>query len=178
MPRRAAWGCCCANGRKHLGATVIGTVGARDKAQVASAHGCDHIIFYREVDFVAAARALAPHGVAAVFDGVGKDTFMGSLDCLRPFGMLVNYGNASGHPPPLDLLLLSKKGSLAVSRPGFSSYIAEPAAYRAAAGELFDLVGRGVLAVEIGRTYALADAAAAHRDVEARRLPGALVLAP
>ena len=163
---------------KHLGATVIGTVGARDKARIAAAHGCDHTILYREVDFVAAVRALAPQGVAAVFDGVGKDTFLASLDCLRPFGMLVNYGNASGHPPPLDLLLLSKKGSLAVSRPGFSSYIADPAVYRDAANELFDLVARGVLAVEAGRTYALSDAAAAHRDVEARRSTGALVLLP
>jgi NADPH2:quinone reductase len=163
---------------KHLGATIIGTVGSPDKARIATAHGCDHAILYREVDFVAAVRKLSPPGVAAVFDGVGKDTFMASLDCLRPFGMLVNYGNASGHPPPLDLMLLSKKGSLSVSRPGFSAYIADPAVYRAACAELFDLVARGILKIEIGRTYALADAASAHRDVEERRAAGSLVLLP
>jgi NADPH:quinone reductase len=97
---------------KHLGATVIGTVGSPEKAQVAKAQGCDHTVLYRETDFVAAVKAIVPQGVSAVFDGVGKDTFTASLDCVRPFGMLVNYGNASGHPPPLDLLLLAKRGSL------------------------------------------------------------------
>ena len=163
---------------KHLGASVIGTVGSRDKARVAERYGCDHAILYREVDFVAAVRALAPGGVAAVYDGVGKDVFLASLDCLQPFGMLVNYGNASGHPPPLDLLLLSKKGSLSVSRPGISTYIATPAAFRAACAELFALVTSGVLHVEAGRSYALRDAAAAHRDIEDRRATGALVLLP
>ncbi len=163
---------------KHLGATVIGTVGTREKARIAAAHGCDHTILYRDVDFVAAVRDLVHSGVAAVFDGVGKDTFMASLDCVRPFGIIVNYGNASGHPPPLDLLLLSKKGSLSVSRPGFSAYIADPVVYRAACAELFDLVTGGILKVEISRTYALSDAASAHRDVEERRATGSLVLLP
>lgn len=163
---------------KHLGATVIGTVGSPDKARIAEAHGCDHTILYRDTDFVAAVRELAPPGVAAVFDGVGKDTFVKSLDCARPFGMLVNYGNASGHPPPLDLILLSKKGSLTVSRPGFSHHIAEPEDRRAACDELFDLVRRGILKVEIGATYALRDAAAAHRDLEDRKTAGSVVLLP
>ncbi|MBI3709224.1 MAG: quinone oxidoreductase [Proteobacteria bacterium] len=163
---------------KHLGATVLGTVGSPEKARIAAAHGCDHAILYREVDFVAAVRKLVPQGVAAVFDGVGKDTFTASLDCVRPFGMIVNYGNASGHVPPLDLLLLSKKGSLSVSRPGFSHYIADTQTYRAACAELFDLVARGILKVEIGRSYALCDAAAAHRDVEHRSFAGSLVLLP
>jgi NADPH:quinone reductase len=163
---------------KHLGATVIGTVGSRDKAAVAAAHGCAHTILYRETDFVAAVKRLTGAGVAAVFDGVGKDTFVASLDCTRPFGMLVNYGNASGHPPPIDLILLSKKGSLAVSRPGFSHHIADPADYRAACAELFDLVARGILKVEIGKRYALRDAAQAHRDVEARASIGSAVLLP
>lgn len=163
---------------KYLGATVIGTVGTPEKARLAQAHGCDHAILYRQADFVAATRGLAPEGVAAVFDGVGKDTFLASLDCLRPFGIIVNYGNASGHPPPLDLMLLSKKGSLSVSRPGFSAYIADPEVYRAAAAELFDLVRAGVLKLEVSRTYALSDAASAHRDVEARRAAGSLVLLP
>lgn len=163
---------------KHLGATVIGTVGTPAKARIAEARGCDHTILYRETDFVEAVRKLAPRGVSAVFDGVGKDTFVKSLDCVRPFGMLVNYGNASGHPPPLDLIMLSKKGSLTVSRPGFSHHIAEPEDRRAACDELFDLVRRGILKVEIGATYALRDAAAAHRDLEDRKTAGSVVLLP
>jgi NADPH2:quinone reductase len=163
---------------KHLGATVIGTVGSPEKAQIAQAHGCDHAILYREAGFVPAVKALTGRGVSAVFDGVGKDTFMASLDCVRPFGMLVNYGNASGHVPPIDLLLLAKKGSLSVSRPGFSHHIADPVERRAACDELFDLVARGVLKLEISRRYALRDAAAAHRDVEARAVAGSVVLIP
>ena len=163
---------------KHLGATVIGTVGSAAKATLAQAHGCDHPILYRETDFVAAVKKLVPEGVSAVFDGVGKETFVASLDCVRPFGMLVNYGNASGHVPPLDLLLLAKKGSLSVSRPAFSSYIAERSAYQAACDELFELVSKGILAIESGKTYALADAASAHRDLEARQTAGSIVLLP
>jgi NADPH:quinone reductase len=163
---------------KHLGATVIGTVGSREKAEVALARGCDHVIRYREVDFVAAVRAIAAPGVAAVFDAVGKDTFMLSLDCLRPFGIAVNYGNASGHPPPLDLLQLAKRGSLSVSRPALSSLTADVAGMRTAAAELFDLVERGVLQVEIGGTYPLAEAARAHRDLESRKVAGSLLLLP
>ncbi len=163
---------------KHLGATVIGTVGSPEKARLAQAHGCDHAILYREADFVAAVRKLFPKGVSAVFDGVGKDTFERSLDCVQRFGMLVNYGNASGHVPPIDLLLLARKGSLSVSRPGFSHYIAERGELQSASAELFDLVLRGILKVEIGREYALRDAAAAHRDLENRRLSGSAVLIP
>lgn len=163
---------------KHLGARVIGTVGSAEKARLAAEHGCDHTVLYREVDFVAAVREFIPDGVSAVFDGVGKDTFIPSLDCVRPFGMLVNYGNASGHVPPLDLILLSKKGSLSVSRPGFSHHIADPAVYAASCAELFDLVGRGVLNIAIGRTYPLRDAASAHRDLEDRKLSGSVVLLP
>jgi NADPH:quinone reductase len=163
---------------KHLGAIVIGTVGSREKAQVVADHGCDHPILYREVDFVAAVKKIVPEGVAAVFDGVGKDVFIPSLDCVRPFGMLVNYGNASGHVPAVDLLLLAKKGSLAVSRPAFSFHIAEPEAYCTACRELFDLVRRGVLNLEIGKDYALRDAVQAHRDLEGRQTVGAAVLLP
>jgi len=113
---------------KHLGATVIGTVGSSEKAQIAKAHGCDHLILYREVDFVDAVKKLVPHGVSAVFDGVGKDTFVKSLACVRPLGMLVNYGNASGHPPPIDLLHLAKGGSLSVCRPALSTPPPRPGA--------------------------------------------------
>ena len=163
---------------KHLGATVIGTVGSAAKARGRQAHGCDHVILYRETDFADAVKQIVPPGVAAVFDGVGKDTFMASLRCVRPFGMLVNYGNASGHPPPLDLLLLAKGGSLSVCRPALSSLTRDVTRMRAAAAELFDLVARGVLRIEIGRTYALSDAASAHRDVEQRASAGSIVLVP
>jgi NADPH2:quinone reductase len=161
---------------KHLGAAVIGTVGSVEKARVARAHGCDHAVLY--ADFPAEVRKLAPQGVSAVFDGVGKDTFERSIACVRRFGMLVNYGNASGHVPPLDLLLLAKDGSLSVSRPGFSHYVAEMGGLAAACAEPFDLVARGVLKVEIGRSYPLRDAAAAHRDLDARRFSGSAVLIP
>jgi NADPH2:quinone reductase len=163
---------------KHLGATVIGTVGSPEKAKVAKAHGCDQTILYREVDFVAAVKRVVPRGVAAVFDGVGKDTFTASLDCVRPFGMLVNYGNASGHPPPLDLLQLAKRGSLSVSRPALSSLTADGPAMRAAAAELFDLVARGILTIEIGGSYPLEAAARAHRDIEERKIAGSVLLLP
>jgi len=163
---------------KHLGATVIGTVGSPEKAAFVKAHGCDHTILYRETDFVAAVRALVPEGASAVFDGVGKDTFHASLDCVRRFAMLVNYGNASGHPPPLDLLLLAKKGSLSVARPALSSITADVPAMRAAAAELFDLAARGVLRFPVSRSYALKDAAQSHRDIEARQSAGSMVLVP
>ena len=162
----------------HLGATVIGTVGSAEKAKIAQAHGCRHTILYRDTDFVAAVRKIVPKGVSAVFDGVGKDTFMASIDCVRRFGMLVNYGNASGHVPPVDLLLLAKKGSLSVSRPAFSTYIEEPGEFQTASAELFDLVKSGVLHVEISRRYALGEAAQAHRDLEARKYAGSLILLP
>jgi NADPH2:quinone reductase len=161
---------------KHMGAAVIGTVGSAEKARVAKAHGCDHALLY--TDFPDEVKKLAPRGVSAVFDGVGKDTFERSIACTRRFGMLVNYGNASGHVPPLELLLLAKHGSLSVSRPGFSHYVAERGGLQPACAELFDLVLRGVLKVEIGRSYRLSDAAAAHRDLEERRLFGSAVLIP
>lgn len=163
---------------KHLGATVIGTVGSPEKGEVAREHGCDHVILYREKDFVAEARRRIPGGVAAVYDGVGRDTFLRSLDVLRPYGMLVSYGNASGHPEPLDVLLLAKKGSLFVSRPAFSTHIAQPEDLQRYTAELFDLVLSGILKVEIARAYPLREAAQAHRDVERRVLAGAAVLVP
>jgi NADPH:quinone reductase len=153
-------------------------VGSAAKAEIAKKHGCDHAILYREVDFVPAVKAIEPQGVSAVFDGVGKDTFVASLDCMRPFGMAVNYGNASGHPPPIDLLLLAKKGSLSVNRPALSRLIGDSATMRTAAAELFDLVARGILTIEIGKTYPLREAAQAHRDVETRVLSGSLLLMP
>ncbi len=163
---------------KHLGATVLGTVGSQDKAWLVAANGCDHPILYRETDFVAEVKKIAPKGVHAVLDGVGKDTFAKSLDVMRPFATICNYGNASGHPDPLDLLLLAKKGSLMVSRPAFSTHIADPADYKKASDELFDLVLRGILKVDLSKTYALKDAAQAHRDLEDRKTAGSVVLIP
>jgi NADPH2:quinone reductase len=164
---------------KHLGARVIGTVGSAAKAAIAKQNGCDETILYRESDFVAAAKDLTHgEGVAAVFDGVGKDTFIRSLDCIRPFGMAVNYGNASGHVPPLDLILLAAKGSLSVCRPGLHFIAGDTASLRAASAELFDLVAKGVLTVAISQTYPLAEAARAHADVEAGRTTGSVLLAP
>jgi NADPH2:quinone reductase len=163
---------------RHLGATVIGTVGSPEKAGIAALHGCHHTIRYRETDFVAAVKRIEPRGVDAVLDGVGKDTFMPSLDCMRPFGIIVNYGNASGHVPPLDILDLSKKGALSVCRPGLSHHVRDPGDLRAAAAELFALVAAGTIRIEIARTYPLQDAAQAHRDVESRTLSGSAVLLP
>ena len=118
-----------------------------------------------------------PGGVSVVFDGVGKDTFVRSLGCVRPFGAMVNYGNASGHVPPLELLLLAK-GSVTISRPGYSSYARDVPTMRAGAAELFDLVRRGILKIEIGKTYPLKDAADAHRDLEGRKSAGSILLLP
>jgi NADPH2:quinone reductase len=163
---------------KHFGATVLGTVGNAEKARIAKDHGCDHTILYREVDFVAEAKRIVPGGVNAVFDGVGLDTFEKSLDCMAPFGMIVNYGNASGHVPPLDILKLSLKGSLSVSRPGVSHFLGDPARFRELCADLFDAVARGVLKTTAIRTYPLAEAAQAHRDAEAASHAGPVVLLP
>lgn len=163
---------------KHFGATVLGTVGNANKARLAKEHGCDHAILYRQEDFVAAAKRVAPQGVNAVFDGVGKDTFVKSFDCMAPFGMAVNYGNASGHVPPLDILQLSLKGSLSVCRVGVSQYLGDPVRYQQVAAELFDLAKRGILKTSSIRTFPLAEAARAHRDAEAAAEAGAVVLVP
>ncbi len=163
---------------KYLGATVIGTVGSAEKAMTATANGCDHTILYRETDFVAAVRDIVPEGVAAVFDGVGKDTFMPSLDCMRPYATIVNFGNASGPPPPLDIRVLSQKGTLIVTRPGLTNYIADRANYERAAAELFDLVKSGVIRLDPANAYALKDAVQAHRDLEGRKTTGSVVLIP
>jgi NADPH2:quinone reductase len=163
---------------KHLGANVIGTVGSVEKAKIAREGGCDHTILYREQDFVAETRRLFPKGISAVFDGVGKDTFLQSLDCLKHFGMLVNFGNASGPPPALDVRMLSQKGSLVVTRVGMGHFIAERENLVAAADEMFELIARGILVPKVDRTYALREAAQAHRDIEERKTTGSVVLIP
>jgi NADPH2:quinone reductase len=163
---------------KHLGATVIGTVGSTEKAEAARAAGCDHTILYREVDFVQEVNQLFPDGVSAVFDGVGKDTFLPSLECLDPFGTLVNFGNASGAPPPLDIRLLGARGSEMVTRMGMGFFFKDREIQAKAAAEIFDLMTRGILTARIERTYPLCDAAQAHRDLEGRRTIGSVVLIP
>ncbi|PKO86983.1 MAG: quinone oxidoreductase [Betaproteobacteria bacterium HGW-Betaproteobacteria-12] len=164
---------------KALGATVIGTVGSAAKAELAKAHGCDHVINYTTENFTARVREITGgEGVPVVYDGVGKDTFMGSLDSLRPLGMMVSYGNASGPVPPFDVLLLSQKGSLFITRPTVANYTAKRADLEALGGELFDVVAAGKVRIEINQTYALADAAQAHRDLEARKTTGSTILLP
>ena len=163
---------------KHFGATVIGTVGNAEKARIAREHGCDHAILYRETDFVAEVKKIAPGGVRAVLDGVGLDTFEKSFDCAAPFGTLVNYGNASGHVPPIDIMQLSLKGTLSMWRPGVSHFLGDPARFRALSAELFDLVGKGVLKTVATRTYALRDARRAHEDAERAQFAGPVVLLP
>ena len=164
---------------KALGATVIGTVGSAAKGELAKAHGCDHVINYRTENFTQRVRDITGgEGVPVVYDGVGKDTFIGSLDCLRPLGLMVSYGNASGPVPPLDLGLLSQKGSLFITRPTIMSYTAKRADLEALGAELFEMVGSGQVKIEINQTYPLAEAVQAHRDLEARLTTGSTILLP
>ena len=164
---------------KHLGATVIGTVGSEEKATLAKANGCDHVINYRNEDFVArVAEITAEKKCAVVYDGVGKDTFLKSLDCVRPRGLVALFGNASGKVDPLDLGVLAAKGSLFVTRPTLDTHVATREDLVATANDLFDVVGRGIVKIEINQTYALKDAAQAHRDLEARKTTGSTVLIP
>ncbi len=164
---------------KALGATVIGTVGSDAKAEIARAHGCDHVIVYTREDFVRRVRELTGgEGVPVVYDAVGKTTFDGSIDCLRPLGMMVTFGNASGPVPLVDPLLLSRKGSLFLTRPSVFAYIARNEDLRAGAAELLEVIRSGQVKVDAGRSWPLAEAAEAHRALEARQTTGSLVLLP
>lgn len=164
---------------KHLGCTVIGTVGSDDKAKLAHAHGCDHTIVYTRENFAKRVRELTNgKGVPVVYDAVGKDTWEGSLDCLSPLGMMVSYGNASGAVPPISLLTLSQKGSLYVTRPTSVTYFAKRSDLVKSTNELFKVVQSGVVKIEINQTYPLRDTAQAHRDLEARKTTGSTVLLP
>jgi NADPH2:quinone reductase len=164
---------------KHLGANVIGTVGSPQKATVAKAHGCDHTILYRIENFAARVKDFTKgKGVAVVYDGVGKDTFMGSLDCLSRLGMMVSYGNASGTVPPFDIGILNQKGSLFLTRPSLMGYAATREELVSMAAELFDVVKSGAVKIEINQTYKLRDAAQAHRDLESRKTTGCTVILP
>jgi NADPH2:quinone reductase len=162
---------------KHLGATVIGTVSSDEKAQLAKAHGCDHVIVYTREDFVARVHQITGgRKVPVVYDSVGKDTFMKSLDCLAPCGMAALFGQTSGVVEPLNLGLLAQKGSLCVTRPILKTFMAERAKAVAMADELFDVVRSGAVRIEIRQTYALKDAAQAHADLAARKTTGSTVL--
>ena len=164
---------------RHLGATVIGVVGSEAKADFARSHGCHHTLILGRDDLPVKVRELTGgKGANVVYDSIGKDTFFASLDCLRPLGLMVSYGNASGPVPAFQPLELSKRGSLFLTRPTLFHYIARRADLVRAARELFDVIGRGVVRIEIGQTYPLQDVAQAHRDLEARRTVGSTVLIP
>jgi NADPH2:quinone reductase len=164
---------------KALGVKVIGTAGSDGKAALARDHGCDHTIVYTRENFVERTKEITGgKGVPVVYDSVGKTTFMGSLDCLQPLGMMVNFGSASGAPEPLNLGLLAQKGSLFVTRPTLNTYAAKREDLVASASDLFDVVKSGKVRIEIGQRYPLKDAAQAHRDLEARKTTGSTILLP
>lgn len=159
-----------------LGITVIGTVSSEEKAEIARAHGCEHIVYYRRENVAERVRELTDGtGVPVVFDSVGKDTFAGSLASLRRRGLLVCFGTASGPVPPIDAMRLAVSGSLFVTRPALADYIADPAERDALAGELFGHVAAGRIKIETHQRYSLKDAARAHRDLEAGRTTGSSV---
>ena len=162
---------------KALGAAVIGTVGSEEKAELARAHGCDHPIVYTRQDFVAEVERITGGAkLPVVYDSVGKDTFLKSLDCLRPRGMMVSFGNASGPPDPFPPGLLAQKGSLFLTRPTLYNYTASHEELEQAAGELFDKVTSGKVKIQVRQRFALKDAAEAHRALEARKTSGSTIL--
>jgi len=164
---------------KALGATVIGTVGSAEKAKLARAHGYDHVINYSDEDFVARVKDITGgKGVDVVYDSVGKDTFPLSLDCLKPRGLWVTFGNASGPVPPMAPAILAQKGSLYMTRPTLGSYIVTPQELNKCAEALFAVVQGTKVVININQTYRLADAAKAHADLEARRTSGTTLLIP
>lgn len=164
---------------KALGATVIGTVSSEQKAEVARRHGCDHPIIYTRENFAARVREITGgEGVPVVYDSIGKDTFMDSLACLRPLGLMVLFGASSGPVPPFDCTLLARMGSLFLTRPTLFTYAARRADLLAMAAELFEVVASGKVRIEINQRYPLMDAAQAHRDLEARRTTGSTILLP
>lgn len=161
---------------KSLGATVIGTVGSDDKAKLAKAHGCEHPIVYTREDFVERVKELTKgEKVPVVYDSVGKDTFLKSLDCLRPLGMMVSFGQASGSVGPIDLGIFAQKGSLFFTRPTLNTYAAKRADMLAMANDLFAAVTSGAVKIEVNQTYPLKDAAQAHRDLQSRKTTGSTV---
>jgi NADPH2:quinone reductase len=162
---------------KELGARVIGVVGTEAKRDLALAHGCEHVLLEGD-DIPQRVRELSSGGVPVVYDSVGRTTFYQSLDCLRPHGTLVSFGNSSGKVEPFGLQELMRRGSLYVTRPTLQDFIRERSMLEAGAAELFALVERGTIKIEVHQTYALHNAAQAHRDLEARRTTGCTVLIP
>lgn len=163
----------------HLGATVIGTVGSKEKADLARENGCDYPLLYNEEDWVGRIRDITRgRGVDVVYDSVGQATFMKSLDCLRPMGTMVSFGQASGGVPPFDPSVLAVKGSLFLTRPTLMTYTARREDLVAHARDLFEVVESGAVRVEIRRSYPLAEAARAHRDLESRKTTGSTILVP
>ncbi len=163
----------------HLGANVIGTVGSKQKAELAKTHGCHHAIIYTEEDFVARVKDITKGALCpVVYDGVGKATFPGSLDCLRPLGLFVSFGNASGPIEAFNLGILSQKGSLYVTRPTLATYTATREDLLATANDLFSVVASGAVKIPINQKYALKDAVKAHQDLEGRRTTGTTILIP
>lgn len=161
---------------KHLGATIIGTVGSEDKAALAKANGCTHVINYKTENFVERVKEITGgKGCEVVYDGVGKDTFPGSLDCLEPRGLWVSFGNASGPVPPFEMAILAAKGSLFATRPTLNSYVATREDLLATAQDLFDVVANGHVKIAVNQTYPLSKVADAHRDLEARKTVGSTV---
>ena len=159
-----------------LGATVIGTVGTEEKAALARAHGCDHPIIYSEQDFVAEVKAITDGAMLpVVYDSVGRDTFLRSLDCLRPRGLMVSFGQSSGAVDPFAIGLLGQKGSLYLTRPTLYSYVATRTQLEQSARELFDIVKSGQVKIEVKQRYSLKDAAEAHRALEARETSGSTI---
>ncbi|MCA8035300.1 quinone oxidoreductase [Burkholderia arboris] len=164
---------------KALGATVIGTVGSDEKAELAKAHGCDHPIVYTRENFTQRVKEITSGaGVPVVYDSIGKDTYVGSLDCLAPLGYFVSFGNASGPLPPIDSKEFSSRGSLFFTRPTLFSYIAKRADLEAAAAELFDVILSGKVKTSINQRYPLAEVGRAHADLEARKTTGSTILVP
>jgi NADPH2:quinone reductase len=164
---------------KHLGATVIGTAGSADKVALAKKHGYDHVIDYRDSDFVAAVKDITGGKLCdVVYDSVGKDTFPGSLDCLKPRGMFVSFGQSSGPIPPFAMSILSQKGSLYATRPTLFTYIAKRQELEKAAAALFGVIADGTVEIVVNQRHKLADAAHAHADLEARKTTGTTVLIP
>ncbi|MFB5151562.1 quinone oxidoreductase [Burkholderia orbicola] len=162
-----------------LGATVIGTVGSDEKAELAKAHGCDHPIVYTRENFTQRVKAITNGaGVPVVYDSIGKDTYIGSLDSLAPLGYFVSFGNASGPLPPIDSKEFSSRGSLFFTRPTLFSYIAKRADLEAAAAELFDVILSGKVKTSINQRYPLAEVGRAHADLEARKTTGSTILVP
>jgi len=161
-----------------LGVTVIGTVGSEEKAQLARAHGCHHTVNYSRENFVERVKEITKGaGVPVVFDSVGKDTFDRSIECLRPFGMMVSFGNASGAVPPVDFGKVLK-GSLFLTRPSLMPYTAKREDLVSTAKDLFDIVLSGRVKIEVNQRYPLHEAAQAHRDLEARKTTGSSILLP